>query len=160
GAASTGAAVGRLVAMQGQEHAYARWSVAQRAAGSPDGGMLDADFDAGRFLRTHVLRPTWHYVAPEDLGWLIALSGPIVDARNARRYRELELDAATLRTANDVMAGAVAAGPRTRHQLGAELERRGIAVTGQRLPYLLMHAELRAVLCSGPMVGRQHTYAA
>jgi hypothetical protein len=160
GAASTSAAVGRLVAMQGQEHAYARWSVAQRTARSPDAGTLDADFDAGRFLRTHVLRPTWHYVAPDDLGWLIALSGPIVDARNARRYRELELDAATLRTATDVMAEAVAAGPRTRHELGAELERRGIAVTGQRLPYLLMYAELRAVLCSGPMVGRQHTYAA
>jgi winged helix DNA-binding protein len=159
GAASTGAAVGRLVAMQGQEHAYARWSVAQRTAGAVGAGAVDADFDAGRILRTHVLRPTWHYVAPDDLGWLIALSGPIVDGRNARRYRELGLDPATLRTAADVMAGAVAAGPRTRHGLGAELERRGIAVTGQRLPYLLMYAELRAVLCSGPMVGRHHTYA-
>jgi hypothetical protein len=160
GAASTGTAVGRLLAMQGQEHTYGRWSIAQRTAGSTRGGAVDADFDAGRFLRTHVLRPTWHYVAPDDLRWLMALSGPVVDARNARRYRELELDAATLQTATDVIAGAVAVGPRTRHELGADLERRGIAVAGQRLPYLLMYAELRAVLCSGPMVGRQHTYAA
>src|SRR5258708_35577199 len=77
--------VEHLTAMQAQEHAYARWSVAQRTAGSPAAAEIDSAFDDGRILRTHVLRPTWHYVAPTDLRWLMRLSGPRVDAASARR---------------------------------------------------------------------------
>jgi hypothetical protein len=152
--------VGHLTAMQAQEHAYARWSVAQRTAGSPSGSAVDAALEAGRILRTHVLRPTWHYVAANDLRWLIGLSGPRVDAANARRHQELGLDAPTLNRSNDVIAQAVADGARTRRELGAILERHGISVAGQRIAYLLMHAELTAVICSGGMRGTQHTYAA
>ena len=38
------------------------------------------------------------------------------------------------------------------------LARGGVDVAGQRLPYLLMHAELDALICSGPRRGAQHTY--
>ncbi|HZD68995.1 MAG TPA: winged helix DNA-binding domain-containing protein [Actinomycetes bacterium] len=152
--------VRHLTAMQAQEHAYARWSVAQRTAGWPPASAVAAAFDEGRILRTHVLRPTWHYVAASDLRWLIGLSGPRVDAANARRHRELGLDPPTLNRSNDVIAQAVAGGARTRRELAAILERHGISVAGQRIAYMLMHAELTAVLCSGGMRGTQHTYAA
>jgi Winged helix DNA-binding domain len=152
--------VGHLTAMQAQEHAYARWSVAQRMAGSPSASDADAAFDEGRILRTHVLRPTWHYVAADDLRWLIRLSGPRVDAANARRHRELGLDAKTLIRSNDVIAQAVADGAWTRRELADILERHGISIAGQRIAYMLMHAELTAVICSGGMRGTQHTYAA
>jgi hypothetical protein len=151
--------VGQLTAMQAQEHPYARWSVGQRLKGTPGSSTVDRAFDEGRILRTHVLRPTWHYVSPSDLRWLINLSGPQLNARNARRYRELELDSKTLIRADDVIADAAAAGPRTRRELAEILEKCGISVAGQRLVYLLMHAELHAVICSGPMKGRQHSYA-
>jgi hypothetical protein len=157
---SPGDVVARLTAMQSQEHAYARWSVGQRMAGEARGADVDRAFDDGELLRTHVLRPTWHYVAPHDLRWLMALSGPRVLARNARRFGELELDARTLARANDVIAGAVATKPRTRKELAAILERKRISVEGQRLPHILMRAELTAAICSGPMRGNQHTYAA
>ncbi len=152
-----GAAVRRLVAMQAQEHAYARWSVGQRSTAGA--AAVDAAFDTGELLRTHVLRPTWHFVAPDDLRWLLALSGPRIDAANARRYEELGLDARTRRRAADVIARAVADGPQTRHELAQALERRRIPTDGQRLPHLLLSAELHAVVCSGPMQGKQHTYA-
>jgi hypothetical protein len=29
----------------------------------------------GSIIRTHVLRPTWHFVAPEDLRWMLAPHG-------------------------------------------------------------------------------------
>jgi hypothetical protein len=152
--------VGQLTAMQAQEHAYARWSVAQRTAGSPSASAVDAAFDEGRILRTHVLRPTWHYVAASNLRRLMALSGPRVDAANARRYHELGLDAPTLNRSNDLIAQAVAGGALTRRELAAILERHDIATAGERITYMLMHAELTAVICSGPMRGTQHTYAA
>jgi hypothetical protein len=82
-----------------------------------------------------------------------------VDAGNARRHAELELDAATLKKATNRIARAVEAGPRTRRQLAEILAGHGISPAGQRLAYLLMHAELCRVIVSGPMAGRQHTYA-
>ena len=135
------AAVRRLVAMQAQEHRYARWSVGQRSAtGASD---VDAAFDAGAILRTHVLRPTWHFAASDDLRWLLALTGPILDAtQHARRNEELELDARTRRRATDVIADAVTAGPLTRRELAQVLEQRRIATDGQRIAHLLFHAEL------------------
>jgi hypothetical protein len=146
--------------MQAQEHPYARWSVGQRmSAESGTASVVDAAFDAGEFLRTHVLRPTWHYVARDDLRWLMRLSGPLVRAGNARRCAELELDATTLGRGADVLAEALTDGPKTRRELAGALERRGISTADQRIVYLLMHAELSSVICSGPMHGKEHTYA-
>jgi hypothetical protein len=122
--------------------------------------VIDQAFDEGSFLRTHVLRPTWHYVAATDLRWLIRLSGPRVDAGNARMYARLGLDATTLARSNYVIAEAVAAAPRTRAELAAILDARGLAAAALRCTLMVMHAELTAVICSGPMRGKQHTYAA
>ncbi len=160
GLGSPADAVAHLTAMQAQEHPYARWSVGQRTTGSVRASAVDRAFDDGHVLRTHVLRPTWHYVAKEDMRWLIALSGPRVEAGNARRFRELALDARTLARTNDIIAEAVADAPRSRRELADVLERRGIDASGQRVAHIVMHAELSAVVCSGPMRGRQHTYAA
>ena len=92
--ASPGEVVRDLLAVQSQEHRYARWSVAQRASQPLTGAEVDDAFDRGELLRTHVLRPTWHYVSPEDAGWLLELSGPLIESRMGRRHNELELDAA------------------------------------------------------------------
>jgi Winged helix DNA-binding domain len=159
-AADPAEAVTRLTAMQAQEHLHARWSVAQRTAGEQRASEIDQAFNEGGFLRTHVLRPTWHYVAATDLRWLIRLSGPRVDAGNTRMRTRLDLDAATLARSNDVIAEAVAAAPWTRTELAASLDSRGLAPAGLRGTYMVMYAELTAVICSGPMRGKQHTYAA
>ncbi len=160
GAAEPADVVSHLTAIQAQEHGPARWSVAQRMVGHPRAAAIDHAFDEGLFLRTHVLRPTWHYVAAADLRWLIGLSGPRVDAGNARLYERIGLDAKTLGQSNDVIAEAVALAPRTRSELAAVLDSRGLAASGLRATCMVMHAELSAVVCSGPMRGKQHTYAA
>jgi hypothetical protein len=158
--AAPGDVVRHLVAMQAQEHRYARWSVAQRMKKPAGAAAVDAAFDEGTFVRTHVLRPTWHYVAATDLRWLLAFSAPFVLQRTVRRRDELELDARTLQRTNDIVATTVADGSRTRQELRDAIERRGVSAQGQRLPHMLMHAELCAVVCSGPMRAKQHTYAA
>ncbi len=151
--------VGWLGAVQAQEYAGAKWGIGLRARGLRD-GLLDRAFDEGRLLRTHLLRPTWHFVTPADIRWLLALTGPRVHAHNAHRYRDLGLDAATLARSNDVLARALAGGQwLTRPELAAILENAGISPAGQRIPYLLMHAELERIICSGPRRGKQFTYA-
>src|SRR3712207_334793 len=74
--------VRHLGAVQSQDYAGAKWAIAQRTHGITDSD-LDAEFARGTFLRTHVMRPTWHFVASEDLRWLLELTGPRVDALNA-----------------------------------------------------------------------------
>ena len=71
-----------LLAMQAQEYPVAKWSVAQRTRGVTNAGM-DRAFTDGTILRTHVLRPTWQFVLPEDIRWLLRLSAPHVKARLA-----------------------------------------------------------------------------
>ena len=155
-----GDVVAAMTAIQAQDHIGARWSVAQRLHTVPAASIVDGAFDEGRILRTHVLRPTWHYVGAPDLRWLMRLRGPGLDAANTKRYRDFGLDARTLSRANGAIAEAVADTARTRRELAAALEHAGVATAEERLTFALMHAELTSVVCSGPMRGKQHTYAA
>jgi hypothetical protein len=151
-----------LVCTQSQEHAHALWSVALRMGGGPGSGADDlrAAFDRGDFLRTHVLRPTWHVVAPRDLGWILRLTAPRVHVRNASPYKRHALDPDLRARAAMIMVDDVAShGPRTRPQLAAALARAGVPASGDRLAHLVMHAEQEQLLVSGPMSGAQHTYA-
>jgi hypothetical protein len=157
---SPASVVGHLLGVQSQEHRVARWSLAQRTSRPVGASIVDAAFDTGEILRTHVLRPTWHYVTPEDLAWLMPLSAPRVERGATRRYEELGLDSRTLSRSDRILGDAVATGPLTRKQLGERLEAGGVSTEGQRLPHLLFHAELQSLLVSGPMDARQHTYAA
>jgi hypothetical protein len=159
GFTSPAEAVGWHLAMQAQDYGPAKWSVGQRSKGVSDGDLDDALAD-GAIIRTHVLRPTWHFVAREDFRWLLTLSGPRVQQWNARRYRELGLDGRTRARGEKVIVSALEGGNRlTRKEIAAVLDDAGFDRSGQRLPYLLSHCELGAVIGSGGLAGKQQTYA-
>ena len=148
-----------LVAMQAQEYAPAKGSIGARAD-AVDEASVDRAVADGTILRTHVLRPTWHFVARADLRWLLELSGPRVQAVNASIYRKLGLDAAALVRCNDLIARALEGGRHlSRREVAVVLERAGVAAQGQRLAYVVMHAELDRVVCSGAPRGKEQTYA-
>ncbi len=146
-------------AVQAQAYAWALWGVAQRTGGA-DHAAVEQALDAGAILRTHVLRPTWHFVAPADLRWMLALTAPRVKALLAPYDRKLALDAETLARGHGLIVAALAGGASaTRPELAAALRAGGIEAQGQRLAHVLMHAELDALVCSGPRRGPHHTYA-
>jgi hypothetical protein len=148
-----------LGAVQAQEYPGARWALGQRAKGLTDAAVEQA-FDAGRILRTHVMRPTWHFVTPADIRWLLTLTAPRVHAVSAYYYRRLELDATVLRRSRAIFERALGGGTfLTRTELAAALAGGGIEASGQRLAAVVMHAELERVICSGPRRGKQFTYA-
>lgn len=154
----------RLGAMQAQDYAGAKWAIGLRmapAAGPVSDATVEEAFNAGAFLRTHVLRPTWHFVAPEDIRWLLALTAPRVHKLNLPYYRKVGLDDDLFRRVRQVFTGAMQGGAhRTREDLRAALEAAGLPAGGElRMSYLLMRAELDGLLCSGPRRGRQFTYA-
>ncbi len=152
-------AVRRLVAVQSQDYAGAKWALAQRTTGVTD-AELDRQFDAGAFLRLHAVRPTWHFVAQEDLRWLLALTGPRVHQASAYQYRQLEIDRPLARRAADVYERVLAGGlAMTKDELGVHLNAAGIPADGLRLLYLILHAEAEAIVCSGPRRNGKHTHA-
>jgi hypothetical protein len=148
-----------LCAMQAQEYPSAKWAVGARAPGSQDGDVEQA-FNDGLILRTHVLRPTWHFVTPEDIRWLLKLSAPRIHAANAYYYRQSGLDAKTFAKSCAMIHRTLEGGQTlTRAELAVYLKRAKIPADGLKLAYLMMHAELEGAICSGPRRGRQFTYA-
>src|SRR5436190_4780866 len=82
-------------AVQAQEYEQAKWAVGLRTAGATEVTIEKLIAD-GAILRSHPMRGTHHFVAREDLRWLMGLMGPLMIARSARRNRELDLDEKTL----------------------------------------------------------------
>ncbi|HEX6348810.1 MAG TPA: winged helix DNA-binding domain-containing protein [Candidatus Dormibacteraeota bacterium] len=145
-------AVGRLLAVQSQDYAGAKWALGLRTPTTE--AELDRLFDAGAILRTHVLRPTWHFVLPADIGWLLELTAPRVKAQLASFDRRAGVDAEMLRGSRRALEAALADGqPRTRAELS-----KALGVAGQAAGHLLMHGELEGLLVSGPRQGLQHTH--
>lgn len=152
-------AVRWLGAVQSQDYAGAKWGLALRLRDAND-EMIDRAFNDGAILRTHALRPTWHFLHPADIRWVLDLTAPRVHALNAPYYRKLELDGPTLSRCRTVLIRELRDGSqRTREELGDALEQAGIASGDRlRLSYIMMHAELEALICSGPRRGKQFTY--
>jgi hypothetical protein len=149
-----------LVAVQAQDYAGAQWALGLRMPPGANAGEVDRALADGTILRTHVLRPTWHFVAPDDIRWLLAPTAPRVHAVNGTLYRHQGLDAATLARGHRALAAALEGGRQlTRDELRDALERDGIATDGLRLAYILMSAELEGLICSGARRGKQFTYA-
>jgi Winged helix DNA-binding domain len=145
--------------VQSQDYPGAMWALAQRLDGWTQ-AAIDAAFDEGEMIRTHVLRPTWHFVRPEDLRWLLALTGPRLKRGDAHRRRALDLDDDLVVQSAGVIERAIAtAGPRTRQELRDALAEAGIEGDAGRISHLIFHAELEALICSGPRRGGAQTFA-
>jgi hypothetical protein len=154
-------AVRLLACVQSQERDHAMFSLGMRARPATYASVR-AELDAGAFLRTHILRPTWHFVAPEDLRWILALTSPRVVPGMRARHRELGLDDPRLLARSfdalvDLLSGRRYA---TRRQIGEEFTRMGgLPEPGPQLGHALLLAELEGLICSGPIAGVHHTYA-
>jgi len=153
-------AVGWLGAVQSQDYAGAKWALSQRAQNATDASIEQA-FNEGAILRTHVMRPTWHFVRPKDIRWMLALTAPRINALCATYYRKLELDAATFKRSNALLTKNLRGGKQlTRAELTSLLQKKGIATDDLlRFTYLIVRAELDGIVCSGARRGKQFTYA-
>lgn len=158
--ASAPDAVGSLLAVQAENPGQAEWALASRTR-DRRGTDLARLLGDGGVVRTHVLRPTWHFVLADDIGWLLDLTGPRVRRVTAQQLsRAHGLDAPAVGRALDAVTQAlVSRGELTRAQLADDLQERGVKSTGQMLMILLAHAELGGLICSGRPADGEHTYA-
>lgn len=157
---SAASVIRSLLAVQAENPSQAAWAVAARTQ-HRDAGDLQALLDEGSVVRTHVLRPTWHFVAAEDIGWLLELTAPRVRPVITRQLSDAhDLAGAGLDRAIAVVLQALAEQPdRTREQLADCLRGQGTEPRGQMLMLLLALLELDRLICSGRPRDGAHTYA-
>jgi hypothetical protein len=152
-------AVSHLGAFQAQDYSAAKWGIGLRVRNSSD-AMIETAFNEGAILRTHVMRPTWHFVVPENIRWMLELTAPRVKTLLGHYNRKLNLDEALLTKSNAAIVRALQKHRYlTRQQLKIVLQRIGIQTNVQRLAHIIIWAELDGLICSGPRQGKQFTYS-
>ena len=155
---SPGAVLADLVATQAQDLLPGRWSLAQRCAVVPTDAEVARAHDVGAFVRTHTLRPTWHFVAPGDLAMVLAATSGRVRQLMAHMNRQVGVDADLMTRARPVLERRLADASATRDELAAALAESGIDAAGTRLAHVVMWAELEGWIGSGPARGNRQTY--
>jgi winged helix DNA-binding protein len=153
--------VRRLGVVQAQDYAGAKWALALRTRKPMTDAAVERAVDAGAIVRTHVLRPTWHFVACEDLRWMLALTGPRISRALSSYNRKLEITPAVIRKSHAAIVKALSGGKHlTRSEVRAVLARAKVGTLGgHRFGHLIVQAELDAIVCSGARRGKQSTYA-
>ena len=152
--------VGWMGAVQAQDYMSAKWAVGLRVRSSTDAAVDQALAD-GSIIRTHVMRPTWHFVSPADVRWMLELTASHVSAGLSYQARRLGLDKAVIKRSNAEFVKALKGGKQlTRIELARLLKQpRRSADELLRFTHLLIFAELDGIICSGGRRGRQFTYA-
>lgn len=157
-AATPASAVEHLVAVQGQDLLPSAWAIGSRTSLASTEHEVMAAYDAGDILRTHVLRPTWHFVTPATIRTTLAATAARVHQLNGTIYRQHGFTDDTFRTITATFDAVLSQGAATRADLREALAQAGLDVSGQGLAYAVMYAELEGQVCSGPRRGKTHTY--
>jgi hypothetical protein len=151
--------VRRLLAVQGQDPRGARLAIRCRSVGLT-AADVDTSLTNGSLLISWLNRGTLHLVTPEDYWWLHALTTPQLKTGNLRRLAQEGVTPAQAERGAEVVAAAVAEGPRTRPELRAALDAAGVPTGGQAVVHVLLAATLRGHVVRGPMCAREHAFVA
>ncbi|NOW93915.1 winged helix DNA-binding domain-containing protein [Mucilaginibacter sp. SG564] len=148
-----------MVAMQAQDYASAKWAIGLRMQNAKEQDIENA-INQGKILRTHLLRPTWHFVLPQDIRWLLTLTAPRIHAINASFYKKFGFTDTSFNKTNELLAKALQGNKQlSRPQVLELFKRSGIATDDIKFTIILMRAELDQVICSGARIGKQFSYA-
>ncbi len=149
--------VGRLGAMQAQDYSQSLWAIGARLRSGTVAGVEHAIAER-RILRSWLIRGTIHFALPEDVRWLLALCAPRLAAADARRHAQLGLTEAQIDRCAELASDALAGDRRlTRPEAMRLFDEAGIETTGQRGYHILVRLARNALICLGPMQGKQQT---
>ncbi|WP_348824950.1 winged helix DNA-binding domain-containing protein [Flavobacterium aestuarii] len=149
--------VSHLGAVQAQDYAMAKWAVGSR--GSATEKEVEEAVNSGKIIRTHILRPTWHFVSADDIYWMLDISGPVVKRLFASMARQHGYDDKKLDQVNSAIEKLLAGNNHlTRDEIMLELNIH--KASGDLSPVIIMmNAELDGLVCNGRMKGKKITYA-
>ncbi len=145
-------------AMQAQDFNMAKWAIGVRLPGSTEKIIEDA-INKGEIIRTHLLRPTWHFVSPEDIYWMIDLTAPQIKSAIKSRNKELELTEEVFKKTYKIIERALSnSNHLTREELIVELKKSKIETGDNRASHIFLRSEIDKLICSGAAKGNKQTY--
>ena len=150
--------VQHLGAMQAQDYAMAKWAVGSRCDASEK--VIEEAINSAQIIRTHILRPTWHFVSADDIYWMLDLSGPQVKRIVTSYVKKYGYDAKKLDQTNAAIQKILAGNNHlTREEIMQELSITKTPSPDHLSGPIMMYAELDGLVCNGKMNGKQMTYA-
>ncbi|MDO1451986.1 winged helix DNA-binding domain-containing protein, partial [Rhodocytophaga aerolata] len=148
-----------LGAVQAQDYMMAKWAIGCRLSEGTN-QSIETAIKQGDIFRTHLLRPTWHFVAKEDIRWMLELSAPQLKKATATMNRKLELDEKVFSKINHLLIKLLEGGKQlTRQELVTAIHAAGIGTNSLRAAHILFQAEIEGIICNGAMRDRHFTYA-
>ncbi|QEO15958.1 winged helix DNA-binding domain-containing protein [Agromyces intestinalis] len=151
GFATPAEAVDRLVCLQAQDLAAAKWVLGARVPGSTE-ATIDAAVDEGSLLRSWPMRGTLHFVDPAMLRPILRVTSARLLQRSAKTMRDEGIDEAVAAAARDVAIRELQGGrSASRDELQAAWSAAGIGTEGQRGYHLIWRLANEGVLCGGPI---------
>lgn len=146
-------------AMQAQDYAMSKWAIGIRLQNSTE-KLINEAIDKGEIIRTHLLRPTWHFVSSDDIYWMLDLAAPKIISSLKSRHKQLGLTDAVIKKCNKIIEKALIKEKYlTRDELKKVIEKAKIDTGGNRLSHIFIRAELEGLICGGPEKRNKITYA-
>ncbi len=150
---------GYLGAVQAQDYNMSKWAFGIRLRGSTE-SMINEAIDKGEIIRTHILRPTWHYVSSDDIYWLLDLTAKHLRSSISFRDRQLELTESIFSKSNAILERSLRDGNSlTRAELSEKFREEKLNTVDGRMSHLLFRAESEGLICSGRQRDGKQTYA-
>lgn len=146
-------------AVQAQNYNMAKWAIGIRLQSATD-EIVETSFQQGEILRTHILRPTWHFIAAEDIRWMLKLSAQRIRAANESFGKNLEITEKLYTKSNRLIEKHLKGNNHlTKQEIGNMLEKENIKIDIHRLNRFIIRAETENIICSGINKGNKQTYA-
>jgi hypothetical protein len=146
-------------AMQAQDYSMAKLAVGSRVLNSTD-QIVESFIDKGEIIRTHILRPTWHFVSADDIFWMLQLTAPHIKSAVISWNKAIGLSESTVKRSNRILEQVLSKEMcMTREEIVIELNKANIKTEKNRLSHILICAELDGIVCSGKIKGGKQTYA-
>jgi len=149
----------KMGAIQAQDFAMAKWALGIRLSGCANQTIVEA-YNRGEILRTHILRPTWHFVSPANIRWMLSLTAGRIKSSSKSRDRDLGITEELYERVNRIIRKALEGNKcLTKDALALEIEKAKIENDTPHITHFLMRAEAEGIICSGALDKNVHTYA-
>lgn len=149
-------------AVQAQQFAAAKWALGLRLKGTSTVQQIDDALCNGQLVRTHVMRPTWHFVAGKNIRWLLALS----KEGNKRQSNGYLKSGGVVISPEDYVKSLLCVEKAlqghkslTAQELAPYFTQAGLPFSEIHLKGYIWNAEYEGLICNGRVEGTQITYS-
>ena len=151
--------VSHFGAVQSQDYPMAKWAVGIRMRKASDSD-IEMSVNSGDIIRTHILRPTWHFVSCKDIRWMMELSAPFVKKATQYIDRQVGLTDEIFKKVWKIIKVELEHEDNlTKEDLTDRLAKKKIKVDSLLATQILIRAELEMRLCSGVRKEKKATYS-